>query len=290
MVSHLPVAEVGLADLHEGQSEIFNIILLDGGSDSLIFNFYHLHLFTRLEPYVCAIKGIGGEIPNTVTHQGVINFMGIEMNAFYSPNIFKSVVSEALIVSTYGFSINKVGNLCIITYLKTGLSTTIDLVDNMYPLPIKLFTHDMECHEINLASVRPSNPKTLWHSRFGHAYMGLIIRMAKKALYRDRGLKIPQSILDMKHDEDLCDECALSKPTFSNAFDIKLRSDNKGHLWYVDVSGGGHLTPSVKYGNRYMYLFVDSSTRMYFAYFTKKVDDKTTLKVLDRFCNEVLSY
>jgi hypothetical protein len=291
IVTHLPIAEVDLADLNEGESPFkSNIVLLDGGSDSLIFNSYHLHLFTRLEPFACPMSGISGPIPNTVTHSGVVEFMGVSMNAYYSSDISKSVVSEGILTLKYGFSINKYGNICIITYLKTGLSSTTLQVDSTYPLPITLFTHDIECHAINLASVRPSNPKTLWHSRFGHAYMGLIVRMAKMPLYRERGLKIPKSILDMKHDEDLCDECALSKPTFSNAFDFKLRSEIKGQLWYVDVSGGGHLTPSVKYGNKYIYLFVDSCTRMYFKYFSKRVDDKTTLKILDLFYNEVLSY
>jgi hypothetical protein len=32
----------------------------------------------------------------------------------------------------------------------------------------------------------------------------------------------------MKHEEDLYDECVLSKPTFSDAFDVKLRPDIKG--------------------------------------------------------------
>jgi hypothetical protein len=56
------------------------------------------------------------------------------------------------------------------------------------------------------------------------------------------------------------------------------------------VSSGGNLTPSLKYGNKYIYIFVDSNTRMYFKYVTKKVGDKTTLKVLDMFYNEVLVY
>jgi hypothetical protein len=96
IVNHLPVAEVDLADLNEGDSECSNIILLDGGSDSLIFNFYHLHLFTRLEPFSCSMKGISGPITNVVTHVGVIEFFGIEINAFYSPYISKSVVSEGI--------------------------------------------------------------------------------------------------------------------------------------------------------------------------------------------------
>ena len=62
----------------------------------------------------------------------------------------------------------------------------------------------------------------------------------------------------MKHDEDLCDGYFLFKPTFINAFDFKLIFDIKGQFWYVDVSVGGHLTPLLKYGNIYIYLFVDS--------------------------------
>ena len=289
-VSQLPVADSDLADLNEGdRASTSPIIIADGGSDSIIFNYFNLHLFSRLEPYSCAMSGIGGPITNQITHKGFIDFLGVQLVAFYSPFICKSVVSEA-VLAINNFSINKYANLCIITNLKNGLSTTSLLENNSYPLSIELFTHDQECHAINLASVRPSNPKTLWHSRFGHAYMGLIIRMAKMPLYRERGLKIPQFLLNDPHDEDLCDACALGKPTFSHAFDIHYRSEIKGQLWYVDVSGGGNLTPSLKYGNKYCYLFVDSESRMYFKYFTKKVDDKTTLKVLDLFYNEVLVF
>ena len=37
-----------------------------------------------------------------------------------------------------------------------------------------------------------------------------------------------------------------------------------------------------------MYLFADSATRMYFKFYTKRVDDIMTLKVLNLFYNEVL--
>jgi hypothetical protein len=262
-VSHLPEVEVELSALNMGEINISHTTILDGGSDSNIFNFYYLHLFTRLEPHRGSLSGVGGPVANIITHKGIVEFLGVHLVAYYSHNISKSVVSEGVLANN-NFSINKYANLCIITNLKNGLSTTTQLVNLVYPLPVELFTHDTECHHINLASVRPSNPRTLWHGRFGHGYMGTTIKMAKMPLYRDRGLLIPTAFLHNMIDEDLCDACALGKPTLDNSFDTHYRSTTKGQLWYVDVSGGGHLTPSLKYGNKYMYLFADSATRMYF--------------------------
>ena len=64
------------------------------------------------------MTGISGPVSNTITHVGQIEFMGVSINAYYSPNISKSVVSEGILVDKFGFSINKYGKLCIITYLK----------------------------------------------------------------------------------------------------------------------------------------------------------------------------
>ena len=49
IVNHLSVVEFEFADLYEGKIVASSIkTLLDDGSDSLIFNCYHLHLLTRL--------------------------------------------------------------------------------------------------------------------------------------------------------------------------------------------------------------------------------------------------
>jgi hypothetical protein len=160
----------------------------------------------------------------------------------------------------------------------------------LYPIPIDLFLHDIVINSINLASVRPSDPKTLWHSRFGHAYLGLIVEMAKLDLYRDRGLKIPESLLlNTKIDSDLCEVCAIGKPTFDNQFELLERSNTKGQLWYVDVSGGGLQTPSLVYNNTYVYLFIDSCTRKCSKYFTKNVNEKIALSILELFYSKVSS-
>ena len=94
--------------------------------------------------------------------------------------------------------------------------------------------------------------------------MGLIVKMAKQEVYRNNGLKLPDNLLKHDPEEDLCESCAVGKPTFSYSYTTQYRSDTKGKLWYFDVSGGPQLTPSLKYENIYVYFFVDSYSRMYF--------------------------
>ena len=291
MTRTLPPPDEELSDLI-GNHSILNNIYLDGGSDCNILNFHHYHLFIRCQPYDSQIIGVGGMTDKVIKAKGDIEFMGVEFPSFYSPTLPNSIISESVLTYKFGFSINKYSNVCIITNIKTKFTVTtyLDTNNMLYPLPIELFTHDRVVHSINLASVRPSDPRTLWHGRFGHAYLGLIIEMAKKDLYRDRGLKIPESVLNMKIDNDLCEACALGKPTFDNQFELQQRSETKGQLWYVDVSGGGLQTPSLVNKNTYVYLFIDSCTRKIFKYFTKRVDDKMTLKILEIFYQEVLSY
>ena len=156
-----------------------------------------------------------------------------------------------------------------------------------YILPVTLFAHSPHIHNINLASVRPSNPLTLWHNRLGHSHTGLIQRMAKLDLYRDRGLNIPPEYLKRDQEPDLCDTCALAKPTRTLTYTPQTRSDIKGKMWYFDVSGGGDLVPSLKDGNRYCFMFADSCTRMYFDYYAKEVNDASVLHILKRFASEV---
>ncbi|NDB89177.1 MAG: hypothetical protein EB164_09815, partial [Thaumarchaeota archaeon] len=218
-------------------------------------------------------------------------FMGVNIPALYCYNIHKSIVSESVLVDKFNFKIIKELNYCYITNQSTKITSVINLdkARNLYFLPATLFVHNVECNEINLASVRPANQKTLWHGRFGHAYMGLIVKMARLALYRDRGLRLPQDLLRVDTEEDLCESCAVGKPTFSFAYTPQYRSTEKGKLWYFDVSGGGDIAPSLLYGNRYTYLFTDSFSRIYFTYFTKEVNDRTTLAVLNIFADQVLT-
>ena len=52
-----------------------------------------------------------------------------------------------------------------------------------YILPAHLFDINYDALMVNLALVRPNSLKTLWHARFGHAYMGLIVKMARVNIY-----------------------------------------------------------------------------------------------------------
>jgi len=258
-VTTQPSADSELASMmHSGISDI---ILLDGGSDSIIFNCFYHHLFRRLSLCDRTLTGIGGLTGKRITLQGDIEFMGILIkDALFCSSISKSVVSEGLLCRDYGFKVEKVGSTCTIISQINNTTAEVTLLPGklQYVLPITLFEHDSECHSINLASVRPSNPKTLWHGRFGHAYLGVIIKMARSLTYKERGLILPEALIKKDPDEDLCDSCALGKPTFSFAYVPQFRSETKAKLWYMDVSGGGNLSPSLVYGNKFMFHIADS--------------------------------
>ena len=217
-------------------------ILLDGGSDCFLFNRFYKHLLFRLEPHASSLSGIGGDTGKKLTHKGNIIFMGhVLTNVLYSPYVDKSVLSEGLLCAHFGYKIVKEGPSCTLTNLANNTlhKLQLDVASMNYILPPELFDINYEEHYASLASVRPSNMKTLWHGRFGRAYMGLIIKMARLNLYSDRGLKLPEALLKADPDEDLCDACALGKPTFSFSYVDQFRSTVKGKLWYFDVSRGG---------------------------------------------------
>jgi len=56
----------------------------------------------------------------------------------------------------------------------------------------------------------------------------------------------------------------------------------------MDVSGP-FVTESLIYKNRYIIIFVDSSSRMIFDYYTANVDASTILLTMQEFNTEVLS-
>jgi len=228
--------------------------------------------------YKCQLSGIGGNVNLDITHSGSITFMGCVIeNVYYCALLSKSILSEPVLCRNYNFRISKEGIHCNITNLITSFSSTVQLGkvgevgSGHYLLPITLFHHSPHLHSINLASVRPSNPLTLWHNRFGHSYIGLIQKMARLQTYRSRGLLIPDEFLRTTQEPDLCDICAKGKPTRDNTFIPHTRSTIKGKLWYFDVSGGGDITPALKSDNKYIIIFADSCTRMYFDYYTKRV-------------------
>ena len=58
----------------------------------------------------------------------------------------------------------------------------------------------------------------------------------------------------------------------------------------MDVTEGGYQTLSLIHKNIYVNLFIDSCTRKLIKHFTRNIDDKVTLRALELFYKEVLSY
>ena len=206
------------SDSGAGDKLLCQQILLDSGSDQCILNQFYRHLFLKLEPitYGCSLSGIGGKVSFQITHIGCISFMNRTIdNVYLCSELSKSVIAESILTATYDFRIVKEGVNCIITDTLNSLSATVKILfgsdrrGGHYLLPVGLFAHSPLIHSINLASVRPSNPLTLWHERLGHSHTALIRFMARSQLYRERGLTIPDSFLLPEKDPDLCDTCAL---------------------------------------------------------------------------------
>ena len=91
------------------------------------------------------------------------------------------------------------------------------------------------------------------------------------------------------HNPDLCEACALGKPTRDLSYAPQVRSSVKGKLWYFDVSVGGEVTPSLKTMNKYIFMFADSCTRMYFDFYTQRIDEPTVLRFLNEFSELILT-
>ena len=116
--------------------------------------------------------------------------------------------------------------------------------------------------------------------------MKTIMMMARSPIYRDRGLIVPAKLLRHDPEPDLCPACAQGKPTIRRSHARRPRATKKGALWFFDVSGGGNRVPSLIDKNVYMYLFVDSFSRKYFPYYTKKKDDQTAMAVMRKHFEE----
>ena len=110
--------------------------------------------------------------------------------------------------------------------------------------------------------------------------MRSIMAMARNDVYKGRGLKLPEHLLKHDGEPDLCSSCAKGKPTITRSHIRRQRASKKGGLWFFDVSGGGKRVPSLIEGNIYLYLFVDSYSRKYFPYYSKKRDEKETLRIM----------
>ena len=103
-------------------------ILLDSGSDRLLFNRLHYDLLFSLKPHDSALTGIGGDTGMRITHRGDVILMGTLIHdVLYSPLVDRSVVSEAIICALFDFKIEKDGKSCILINKANNIETTLQL-------------------------------------------------------------------------------------------------------------------------------------------------------------------
>ena len=267
---------------------------IDSGANTVIINKYYRHLMYEVQVPLpetsTSIEGIDGETGLTFENVGKIRFMGEEIRCIYVPNISKSVLSVSALCSTRRFKfvfdddyvivINK--NTKIVYKAKYSHELLYELNTTLHQL-----FEQVVATVAMLASVRPINQFDLWHARLGHVHEEMIRYMSKDKLYQERGLKISDNSFISK-EKDLCSTCAIAKPTRTHSHRCHKRHPVKGRLWYMDVSGP-FVIESLIYKSRYIIIFVDSTSRMIFDYYSVNVDSESMLSIMKQFNDEVLS-
>ncbi len=103
-----------------------------------------------------------------------------------------------------------------------------------------------------LTSVRHINQKDLWHARLDRVHKDMIKYMSSKSNYQEHDLKITKitdKCFDSK-ERELCSTCAIAKLT-------RLHSHSQTPSYQREI---------VVHHNRYIIIFVDSSSRMILDY------------------------
>ena len=269
------------------------LILLDGGSTDIVLNSQLRHCFKSFRSIKgIPITGIHGIGVNQVIGIGVISFMGVDIEAFYSPNLDVSIISDSVLTDRYKFSIVKIQQEVMIKS-PTGLVTKLfkKSSDGRYFLDIHSLSPKPVHVQATSVKSRVSNELDIWHRRFGHYNKNMIMYMATKDRYKQRGLKLSSQCSDIKELQTPCRACLMGKATFSR---LKIPNSangwKKGQLWFFDVSGGGDRTESLIHRNRYRFEFVDACTGFLVSMYDKTKDDKALKKVITKFDTKVLAY
>jgi hypothetical protein len=265
---------------------------IDSGANAVLVNHYYRHLMYDVTTPLAdtSIEGIGDETNLRYELIGKIRFMGIELTCLYASNISKSVLGVSVLCSTGKFKLVFDDDYVIVInkHSKTQYKAKWSH-ERLYELNTTLHSlFDQTIATVAmLASVRPTNQYDLWHARLGHVHEDMIRFMSSNTIYQERGLKITDKSFDSK-ERDLCSTCAIAKPTRTHSHTSHRRHPVKGRLWYMDVSGP-FVVESLVHHNRYIIIFVDSSSRMIFDYYSKEVDAESILAVMKSFNSDVLS-
>jgi hypothetical protein len=276
----------------QGLCLTYHKFYIDSGANAVIVNRYYRHLmYDVYNPTAdTSIEGIGNETDLSFELIGKIRFMDVELRCLYAPNITKSILSVSVLCSTGKFKLVFDDDYVIVinkhSKIQYKAQFSHELLYELNTTLHSLFDQTIATIAM-LASVRPINQYDLWHARLGHVHEDMIRYMSSNSTYQERGLKITDKSFDSK-ERDLCSTCAIAKPTRSHSHTSHRRHPVKGRLWYMDVSGP-FVVESLVYHNRYIIIFVDSSSRMIFDYYSKEVDTESILDVMKSFNSDVLS-
>jgi hypothetical protein len=275
-----------------GLCSTYHKFYIDSGANAVIVNRYYRHLMydVHIPTVDTSIEGIGNETNLSFELIGKIKFMEVELRCLYAPNITKSVLSVSILCSTSIFKLVFDDDYVIVINKHSKIQYKAQFShERLYELNTTLHSlfKQTTATVAMLASVRPINQYDLWHARLGHVHEDMIRYMSSNSIYQERGLKITDTSFDSK-ERDLCSTCAIAKPTRSHSHATHRRHPVKGRLWYMDVSGP-FVVESLVHHNRYIIIFVDSSSRMIFDYYTKEVDAESILDVMKSFNSDVLS-
>ena len=132
---------------------------------------------------------------------------------------------------------------------------------------------DILSHEVvvNIASAEPDDKLTLWHNRFGHAYIGALTHGVKKG--KVRGITLKDNELAAKRlPIGLCDICARAK-SHRGSFNIPAspKADVVGGWISADIQGP-FATEDMD-GNRYVLTLTDWYSRWSWSFLLRNKGD-----------------
>ena len=132
---------------------------------------------------------------------------------------------------------------------------------------------DILSHEVvvNIASAEPDDKLTLWHNRFGHAYIGALIHGVRKG--KVRGITLKDNELAAKRlPIGLCDICARAK-SHRGSFNVPAspKADVVGGWISADIQGP-FATEDMD-GNRYVLTLTDWYSRWSWSFLLRNKGD-----------------
>jgi len=242
------------------------VMIIDSGCSTHMFNSYEfLQDFEIFKVPDRSVNVANGEsIP--VVGRGRCGALGVVL---YVPGLSHNLLSPRKL-DLDGYSTTFSNGICAITSNKDGRK----LINVEFDVRIQLYTVRQIAleemlginHVACLAHTMKRDILSRLHYTFNHISMDRIRYMCRCMKFK--GLSHQPTIRQLEVVKD-CEFCKRAKITHPRCSGVVPRSEILGELWYVDVKGR-FSTPSLKYGNQYVFGIVESKSRYLIQYFIRR--------------------